>query len=155
MSEHTLEQIAGGSVIIGYTPFLDEPDYRIYLTQNSLPVSEYLVPTTKDVLPSEVGTFLKQKYAERPVVIFLPGRAFDSLGTRHGRGHGWYDRLLSNLPKDWVRVGVLNEAQFSEVPLVRQEWDQPVDFLLIQRGDMFEKRATGARPDVLKSYYIS
>lgn len=63
-------------------------------------------------------------------IIFLPGQKFDLTGTRKGRGFGWYDRLLTELPIDWIRIGVAKEKQLSKTPLKRYPWDQPVDWLV-------------------------
>lgn len=63
--------------------------------------------------------------------VFLPGRAFDRIGTRHGNGGGWYDRFLSAIPENWVRIGFCFEHQLAEQPLPREQWDQPVDFVCV------------------------
>ena len=69
------------------------------------------------------------------VAIFIPGRRFDTLGTRHGQGGGWYDRFLAQVPNTWLRVGFCYDDQFSNEPLVRQSWDQAMDAVcVVSRG---------------------
>lgn len=73
-----------------------------------------------------------------PTAIFLPGRKFDALGTRLGQGGGWYDRFLANAPVEWLRVGFCYDDQFSETPLPRQSWDEPVDVVCVLNRDTNE-----------------
>lgn len=71
----------------------------------------------------------------QPTAIFLPGRMFDVLGTRLGQGGGWYDRFLADAPVEWIRVGFCFDTQFSDTPLPRQAWDEPVDLVcVVDRG---------------------
>lgn len=49
--------------------------------------------------------------------IVVPGLAFDSQGRRLGRGKGFYDRLLSELPVGCVKCGVAFDEQIlPEIP---------------------------------------
>ncbi|MDO8511648.1 MAG: 5-formyltetrahydrofolate cyclo-ligase [bacterium] len=70
-------------------------------------------------------------------LLFLPGQKFDITGTRHGRGFGWYDRLLAGLPNEWIRIGIATESQISHTPLIRNPWDQPADWLI---GEQNQRR---------------
>jgi 5-formyltetrahydrofolate cyclo-ligase len=47
-------------------------------------------------------------------LVIVPGLAFDRAGNRLGRGHGYYDRLLSRLPKDVPTVGLAFAFQIIE-----------------------------------------
>lgn len=64
------------------------------------------------------------------VCILIPGRRFDALGTRKGRGHGWYDRFLSRVPAGWLRIGIARARDVSRDPLPKQPWDECVDVLM-------------------------
>ena len=66
-------------------------------------------------------------------LVVVPGRAFDKLGGRIGRGRGYYDRLLSVGGVRRLAVGVAYECQVVErVP--REEHDRDVDCLVTEMG---------------------
>jgi 5-formyltetrahydrofolate cyclo-ligase len=67
----------------------------------------------------------------RKTCVLMPGRRFDATGTRFGQGGGWYDRFLSKVPKEWVRIGFCFARQFSPTPLKREEWDQVMDYVCV------------------------
>lgn len=145
------ESYVKNASVVGYAPMTDEPAYEAFLSVHGFPPSDYLIPASKEILPEEIAKVLREKYSSGTVAVFMPGRRFDVSGTRHGRGHGWYDRLLSLLPLHWLRVGVLSPELLSVEPLVRQEWDQPVDVLLVSDAEGFKTLETNARPSVLQS----
>jgi 5-formyltetrahydrofolate cyclo-ligase len=147
----SFESYLRNAPVIGFAPMQDEPAYETFLSQNGFSPSDFLIPASKEILPEEIGQTLREKYPDDSVAVFMPGRRFDVTGTRHGRGHGWYDRLLSHLPEKWLRVGVLSPNLLSAEPLVRQSWDQPVDVLLIAKEAGFDSVETGARLGVLQS----
>lgn len=63
--------------------------------------------------------------------LLVPGMAFDRHGWRLGRGGGFYDRLLEQLPKSVPRVGAFFACQ--ELPQVAQEaHDQPLDVVVTE-----------------------
>ena len=66
-------------------------------------------------------------------LALVPGLAFDAVGTRLGHGLGYYDRLLSEVPRAVVRVGVALEG--SLVPrLPRDAHDAAMDYLVTASG---------------------
>jgi 5-formyltetrahydrofolate cyclo-ligase len=70
--------------------------------------------------------------AQRGMVVFLPGLAFDSLGNRLGRGIGWYDRLLKKMSKKAIFVALAYEFQIvDEVPA--EPWDERVDYVITEK----------------------
>jgi 5,10-methenyltetrahydrofolate synthetase len=61
-------------------------------------------------------------------LILVPGRAFDAQGNRMGRGRGFYDRLLPQLPHA-VKAGVCFDCQ--KLPSVpTDENDIKMDFVI-------------------------
>ena len=63
-------------------------------------------------------------------VVLVPGVAFTRNGHRLGRGGGYYDRLLSTLPENVIRIGVCHEIQVvEEIPL--EAHDAVMDEILI------------------------
>jgi 5-formyltetrahydrofolate cyclo-ligase len=54
---------------------------------------------------------------QTPQVVLVPGLAFTRDGHRLGRGGGYYDRLLSGLPAETVRIAVCFSFQLvDELP---------------------------------------
>jgi 5-formyltetrahydrofolate cyclo-ligase len=64
-------------------------------------------------------------------VVLVPGVAFDKNGHRLGRGKGHYDRFLSRLGKNPLRVGLAYDAQVLD-ELSVSEHDQPVDVVITE-----------------------
>jgi 5-formyltetrahydrofolate cyclo-ligase len=71
----------------------------------------------RDLLPDELD------------MVIVPGVAFDSSGQRLGRGVGYYDRFLRQLPKDTPVVGLAFDFQLVD-RLPVEEHDIPVSFVL-------------------------
>lgn len=71
-----------------------------------------------------------------PDLVFVPGACFDTYGGRVGKGLGFYDRYLGafdpmRLP---LRVGLAFDAQISRKKLALEAHDQPMDYLVSERG---------------------
>lgn len=70
---------------------------------------------------------------QAPDLVFVPGVAFTRSGERLGRGGGYYDRLLSGLPKSSVTLGICFAMQLLGA-LPMEAHDCTVDFGLSQEG---------------------
>lgn len=58
-------------------------------------------------------------------LVVVPGIAFDKANVRLGRGHGYYDRFLSGLPKPTKTIGLAFDFQVIE-NLPQDSHDVPV-----------------------------
>ncbi len=65
------------------------------------------------------------------VGLFIPALAYDHLGTRLGRGKGYYDRALAHY--EGLKVGVAWDNQISTDPLPCEEHDLHVDLVMTDR----------------------
>lgn len=101
----------------------------------------FIIPPTHKIDPNEIAKnilnifFTLTQKTNPHVLIFLPGQKFDLMGTRKGRGFGWYDKLLAELPNNWIRIGIATPSQISDTPLIRNPWDQPVNWLIFQKNE--------------------
>lgn len=119
------------TTVIAYAPLSDEPDWRTLPLPSLHTKKHFIIPQDKQTDPFHLGTQYAEELHNTQVCVLVPGTAFDMSGTRHGRGGGWYDRFLSQLPRTWIRVGVTHSDRISNIPLMRQSWDEPVDWILI------------------------
>lgn len=55
-------------------------------------------------------------------LIFLPGSVFDERGGRLGYGGGYYDRFVSTLAPQALRVGLAYEQQMVEAAPLQEPW---------------------------------
>ncbi len=97
--------------------------------KDQLRLSELRDPT--ELAPGAFGVWEPPRSARRPVsskdvdLVLVPGLAFDRTGYRLGHGHGYFDRLLSRLPRATPRVGLCFDFQLLD-RLPHQPHDQPV-----------------------------
>ncbi|MFT4177024.1 MAG: 5-formyltetrahydrofolate cyclo-ligase [Luteolibacter sp.] len=62
-------------------------------------------------------------------VFFCPGLAFDDTGGRLGRGRGFYDRILSSIRPDTLKIGIC--FPFQKVETTHSEpHDIPMDHVI-------------------------
>lgn len=142
-------------VRLSYRPLSDEidPD-QIPLLHTIRPVTTILMPQTSLRDPVETAKTVIKIQAERQAHILVPGQAFDAKGTRHGRGGGWYDRLLANLPISVLRIGIVAPGQYKSHLLIRQPWDEPMDWLIYFDTD-WTTHETHARSTSLPTYHLN
>ncbi len=64
-------------------------------------------------------------------LFFIPGLAFDYQGNRLGRGGGYYDRYLSNVRADALKIGLAYQLQLvTELPVNSD--DVKMDFIITE-----------------------
>ena len=114
----------------------------------ALPTTIATVSLDKNADPKAFGAEVAKKFYGSRGFIIVPGKKFDRFGGRHGRGWGWYDRFLSSVPADWVRIGICSKKLFSETRLVLNAWDESVDWVIVADDGKFSFYETHAR-DVL------
>ena len=114
-------------VCITYVPVRDEVDFRTFCST----ADAYEIRPQASLDPRAESLLAIETTQERAVAVLVPGRTFDATGTRHGKGAGWYDRFLSQVPASWTRIGFCFEDQFSQEPLMRQPWDEPMDYVVV------------------------
>lgn len=62
----------------------------------------------------------------QPSIIFVPGVVFDKKGNRIGRGLGYYDKFLAELPSGTLKIGLAFGCQVvGSVPT--EDFDQRLD----------------------------
>jgi 5-formyltetrahydrofolate cyclo-ligase len=132
-------------VSIAYEALPDEIDFT------SIPLTQKIfknliqIPINNDSDPHKWSENCRCYCKGKNTCILIPGRKFDIHGTRHGRGGGWYDRFLSKVPKDWIRIGITCKSNFSFSVLSKQSWDEPVDWIIVKDGDSWQVHETEAR----------
>ncbi len=115
--------------VIAYEPMRGEPDWRAAPFFKGAAL--HMLGQDASVEPFRTAENYKKICVGQSVAILIPGTRFDMRGTRHGRGGGWFDRFLSAVPREWVRVGVLFDHQLSATPLIKASHDEVMDWLLI------------------------
>ena len=120
-----------GSVL--FIPTKNEVDFNDPSFPLEIPKDNLLtIPKDKNSDPFEWADNCITKFKNDPVCVLIPGTRFDTYGTRHGKGAGWYDRFLSKIPTNWLRVGIIDSSKFSNSKLIRQEWDESVHWVIVK-----------------------
>jgi 5-formyltetrahydrofolate cyclo-ligase len=130
---------------VGYTPLIGDLDYTSMPMLKNLSKNILLLPNNKDSDPLIWADKCRALFYNESTIILIPGQRFDIYGTRHGRGGGWYDRFLSAVPKEWVRIGFINNNKLFMSPLPRQEWDELVDWVIVKNKTSWKIYETKAR----------
>ena len=77
----------------------------------------------------------KEYSADGPdtLTLFVPGSAFDVYGNRIGHGKGYYDRFLSKVPQETLKIGLAFDYQIlPRLPV--EHYDIPVNCIITERG---------------------
>ena len=131
---------------IWYHPLADEVDPQPFFHLQNLPMNQtFLIVPSTIASPQEIAARINNLCGNSSTCLLIPGQQFDISGTRHGRGGGWYDRLLSRLNAAYHRIGVGRQDNLSSTSLLRAPWDEPMDWLLLQAENHWITYKTGAR----------
>ena len=118
-----------------YEPLASEIDYRDDSFPLEFGTDSIVLPQTRESDPFAWAEKCNIVFENIKPYILIPGMQFDIYGTRHGKGGGWYDRFLSKIPKTWLKIGIAYESQVSFIPIKRESWDVPLDFIVIRHGN--------------------
>ncbi len=132
------EFISQCDICVLYEPIQGEIDYNDPGFPLVLSGKRILLPQSDETDPFFWADKIFKEHRGCKVCVLVPGKTFDTSGTRHGRGGGWYDRFLSKIPVEWVRVGVAYASQISDTPLLKNSWDEPVDWIITKDEDSLE-----------------
>ncbi|MFA4028524.1 MAG: hypothetical protein GDYSWBUE_000428 [Candidatus Fervidibacterota bacterium] len=150
----------GASTVMLYAPMNDEVNVEPLIRQLLSVGVRVCLPqverTSRRIIPRLISSFdeqvavgtygIREPKGECQIVpldeieaVIVPGRAFDERCRRIGRGGGYYDRFLGELPKSACTIGVAFEFQvFDSVPA--DEDDVPVDCVITERRAIISER---------------
>jgi 5-formyltetrahydrofolate cyclo-ligase len=102
---------------------------------------EYVeIAAPEDLIPATWNPWVLEPAAEAAIIapaeiglILVPGLAFSADGWRLGRGGGFYDRFLEQLPARTVKLGVAFDRQIVEA-LPTELHDQRLDMIVTESG---------------------
>lgn len=115
-----------------YKPQSGEVNYIGCQFPIEIHLNNLVLPNNKNSNPFEWATKCINKFKNEKPYVLIPGARFDIHGTRHGKGGGWYDRFLSQIPSTWVRIGITDKARMSATKLSRKKLDEPVDWVIVR-----------------------
>jgi len=87
-------------------------------------------------------------YRTCPALALIPVVGWDRQGTRLGRGGGFYDRLLADLPPT-IRVGLAYDFQ-QVASLPRDSWDIALDYVITEQRVIRCAGSATRRPALLQ-----
>ena len=135
------------SLQIRYIPLSGEMDFALSLL-TLLQTQEYInISQEKSLDPFSFAENIIEEYGKESAYVLVPGSFFDKEGNRKGRGGGWYDKFLSRIPEEWIRIGCLPKEKLSENILKKEAWDEPMDWLLVEeeKNKLYKVLETKAR----------
>lgn len=139
------EKLERAAVGIWYAPLADEPDPKRLPLPAAMRDERMTLANARDTDPIRTAREAARGRESAAAYVLVPGRRFDRAGTRHGRGGGWVDRFLYALPQAWLRIGICSMRLVSDELLARKAWDEPMDWLMIERDGAWTFVETGAR----------
>lgn len=117
-----------------YKPIKNEVDYNDSSFPLEIPKNSLILSNDKNSDPFKWADDCIDKFKNLKTCILIPGTQFDIYGTRHGKGAGWYDRFLSRIPSAWLRIGIIDKAGMSHSKILKQKWDESVDWIIVYNG---------------------
>ena len=103
----------------------------VILSEEKRLIAGEIKDRSEDLERQHFGIYQPKKGRVREVpledidLVVVPGIAFDKANVRLGRGHGYYDRFLSGLPKPTKTIGLAFDFQVVE-NLPQDSHDIPV-----------------------------
>ena len=137
MAQEGTEKALGtlDSLLAPYRAFITYQPFRTEVAFDFIGLPETAlvdtIPPRASLDPAQEAARLISIMGAQAVVILIPGRRFDASGTRYGQGGGWYDRFLAAVPREWLRIGICYDDQLSPTLLVRESWDQAMDYVVV------------------------
>jgi len=147
----SLPKYKEGKVIIFYFPLKKEVDVKSLIAQAiesgkivGLPrvdmeaqtLEIYRIKGLEDLETGELGVMqpkqneLNRIFPENIDLVLVPGLAFDLSGGRLGRGKGFYDRFLKELPSTVYKLGICFSEQIQDQLPRDHIQDQTVDCVI-------------------------
>lgn len=104
----------------------------LILTKEKKLVASQILDRTKELKPGPYGilqpiaSYLRPTSLKDIDLVVVPGIAFDKEGNRLGRGKGYYDKFLSQIPQGIPLIGLAFDSQLvNRLPCLAH--DLPVD----------------------------
>lgn len=124
-----LPLLSPSSVIV---PYCVGNDLRLFRLESL----EELQPQTMGILEpkAELVEIADRKFEPKNLdLVLVPGLGFDLEGQRIGRGGGFYDRFLAELPQNVLKIALAFETQLlpsGRIPV--EKHDQRVDTIVTE-----------------------
>lgn len=113
--------LSTGSLIIPYCSGGEIVPIRVHSFEE-LMLGQFGILEPKPSIREDTGRQVSFKKID---CVLVPGLAFDPNGNRLGRGKGYYDRFLLQLPAETLTIGLAYDNQIVDsVPT--DPWDKPV-----------------------------
>ena len=143
----------------GFEPLGFEPDIRSTIessthlrwafprVEQAKTLSFYQVSSRSELVQNSLGiwepdpTRAVRVHLDEFHGLLIPGLAFDHFGNRLGRGHGYYDRALSEILKtnQPLKIGIALERQIAEQELPHDPHDIAMDLVITESRNLTRK----------------